>query len=161
MRDEARRTRAIALFEEGHRRQRAGDLDGAVEHYRQSIEQHPTAEAHTLLGLTYSARGRFDEAMAECREAIALDPGYGKPYNEIGAALIAQGQLDDAVPWLERAIRAPRYSDRHQPHVNLARIYRARGELRRAIGELEHALAIAPRVVSVRRALNATRRLLN
>jgi hypothetical protein len=48
----ADRERAIALWRDAYRRQMAGDLNGAIETYRRSIDVYPTAEAHTFLGWT-------------------------------------------------------------------------------------------------------------
>jgi Tfp pilus assembly protein PilF len=59
--------------------------------------------------------GRIDDAIAECHRAIEIDPSFGNPYNDIGAYLIAKGELDEAVPWLEKAKTAPRYDPRHYP----------------------------------------------
>jgi hypothetical protein len=36
----------------------AGELDRAILAYKRSIETHPTAEAHTYLGWTYSFQGK-------------------------------------------------------------------------------------------------------
>ena len=38
------------------------------------LELYPTAEAHTLLGWTYHFQGRLDDAIAECKRAIEIDP---------------------------------------------------------------------------------------
>src|SRR5881628_3869383 len=115
--------KAIDLLREAYRRQMSGDLDGAVEYYRRSIEIHPTAEAHTFLGWTYSFQGRHEAAIAECHVAISVDPDFGNPYNDIGAYLIELGRYEEAIPWLERAKRARRYEPRHFPYANLARVY--------------------------------------
>jgi tetratricopeptide (TPR) repeat protein len=64
---------------------------------------HPTAEAHTFLGWTYHFQGRLDDAIAECKRAIEIDPEFGNPYNDIGAYLIELKRFDGAIPWLERA----------------------------------------------------------
>ena len=56
---------ATELWQQGCRLQMAGERDGAIEAYRRSIEIHPTAEAHTYLGWTYSFQGKIDEATAE------------------------------------------------------------------------------------------------
>jgi Tfp pilus assembly protein PilF len=88
--------------------------------------------------------GRIDDAIAECRRAIEVDPAFGNPYNDIGAYLIAKGELDEAIPWLEKAKTAPRYDPRHYPFMNLGRIYAAKGMVKRAIEEFEGALAFAP-----------------
>src|SRR5207245_394261 len=128
-------------------------LDAAIERYQQSIALHPTAEAHTFLGWTYSFQGRLEDAIAQCKEAIAVDPDFGNPYNDIGSYLIKLGRLDEAVPWLESAIKAPRYEPRHYPHCNLGQVYWAQGLLAKAAGEFERALAIEPEYPYARAAL--------
>jgi Tfp pilus assembly protein PilF len=135
---------AGAEFQRGYDAQMAGRLDEAVACYRRSIALHPTAEAHTFLGWALSWQGQVEAAIAECQTAIAVDPDFGNPYNDIGAYLIELGRLDEAVPWLERAKTAPRYEPRHFPHVNLARVHVRRHRLREALRELDAALALEP-----------------
>ena len=113
-----------------------GRLEEAVAHYQRSIALHPTAEAHTFLGWAYSHQGRPDDAIAQCKIAIAVDPDFGNPYNDIGAYLIELGREEEAVTWLERAKQATRYEPRHYPYFNLARIYIKRHEILAAIREL-------------------------
>ena len=151
-------SRALKLFDRACACQRAGDWDGAAKLYQASIAEHPTAEAHTFLGWVYSFARRYDEAIAECKRAIAVDPTFGNPYNDIGCYLIELGRWDDAVPWLEEATRAPRYEAPHFPHVNLARVYERRGDALRAAAEYGHALRKAPGG-SYRPALEGLRRL--
>jgi len=153
--------KAIALLQEAYRRQMAGDLDGAIERYRKSIALHPTAEAHTFLGWTYSFQGRLEEAITECKEAIAVDGDFGNPYNDIGSYLIKLGRLDEAIPWLEAAIKAPRYEPRHYPHCNLGQVYWAKGLLAKAASEFERALELAPDYPFASAALAAIRKRLN
>ena len=155
------RERAIALWREAYRRQMAGDLEGAIETYRRSIEVCPTAEAHTFLGWTYSFQGRLEEATAECLRAIEIDPDFGNPYNDIGVYLIQQDRLDEAIPWLESAVKARRYEPRHYPHCNLGQVYWKKGMLGRAAEEFERALEIAPDYPFARAALEVIRTQLN
>jgi tetratricopeptide (TPR) repeat protein len=135
---------AMRLVEEGNRRQRAGDIDGALRSYERSIEIEPTAEGHTYLGWMLSSKGRIDEAIAHCRRAIEIDPDFGNPYNDIGAYLMQLGRMDEAEPWFRRAILAARYEPRQFPHVNLARLYIARHSWADAITELRAAMRLAP-----------------
>jgi Tfp pilus assembly protein PilF len=158
---EPRFQKAIELFREAYRHQMAGDLERAVALYQESIALHPTAEAHTFLGWTYSFQGKLEEAIAQCKEAIAVDPDFGNPYNDIGSYLIKLGQLDQAVPWLEAALEAPRYEPRHYPHCNLGQVYWAKGLLAKAVEEFERALAIEPDYPFARAALVAIRKQLN
>jgi len=139
-----RKKNALECLRLAYGEQMKGNLDEAIRLYHASLAFHPTAEAHTYLGWAYSFEGRYDDAIAECKQAIALDPDFGNPYNDIGSYLIQKGQLDDAIPWLERAVAARRYEPRHYPHCNLGRIYRAKGMLLRALEEFAKALAIEP-----------------
>jgi Tfp pilus assembly protein PilF len=135
---------ALELFQKAYTLQMQGELDLAEALYKRSIELHPTAEAYTFLGWTYKFQGKLDDAITECKNAILIDPGFGNPYNDIGAYLIELGQWDDAVPWFERAKQARRYEPRHYPHANLARVYAKQGKFDDAIRELRAALRLEP-----------------
>jgi Tfp pilus assembly protein PilF len=136
--------KAMELWQEGTDRLMAGDLDEAVTLFTRSLEVRPTAEAYTFRGWAYSFSGRLDEAIEECRKAIATDPTFGNPYNDIGCYLMEQGKLDDAVYWFEQAKRAARYEPRHFPYLNLGRLRAARGEYAEAILEFQGALQESP-----------------
>src|SRR5262245_20902975 len=110
---------AARLFHQAYEKQMEGELDDAVELYKQSIDVYPTAEAYTFLGWTYSFQGRLDDAIEECKHAIEIDPDFGNPYNDIGAYLIEKEEFNDAIPWLEKATQARRYDSYHFPHYNL------------------------------------------
>jgi Tfp pilus assembly protein PilF len=149
--------RALGLWREGYRLQMAGDLDGAVKAYRRSLAVQPTAEAHTFLGWAMSFQGLLDDAIEECHRAIAVDPGFGNPYNDIGVYLMQQDKLEEAIPWLERAKRAPRYEPRQFPYMNLGRIYMRQGKWGEALRELQEGVRIAPGDKGVHRALHELR----
>ena len=153
MSDELTRDQAGDAFRRAYQAQMAGQLERAAALYRESIQLLPTAEAHTFLGWTYSFLGRIDEAIAECRRAIEVDPSFGNPYNDIGAYLIELGKYDEAEPWFRKAMKAARYEPRHYPHFNLARVYINRCDYDRAIDELEQAIEIAPDYVQAKREL--------
>ncbi len=161
MEDELLKLRALSLWREGYAAQMQGDVQRAVELYTKSIELRPTAEAYTFRGWAYSSMGRTDDAVAECHKAIEVDPDFGNPYNDIGAYLMAKGELDEAIEWLEKAKRAPRYEPRHFPFMNLGRVYAAKGMVRGAIEEFEGALRIEPEDQFCRRILAQLRAMLN
>ncbi|MCS6998690.1 MAG: tetratricopeptide repeat protein [Aquificaceae bacterium] len=121
-----------------------GNLQKAIELYQKSIELQPTAEAYTYMGWAYSMMGEFEQAIELCLKAIEIDPEFGNPYNDIGSYLIALGRLEEATPWLKRAISARRYEPRHYPHMNLARLYLMKGQFKDALKEVENAIKIAP-----------------
>lgn len=155
------RAEAQRHFQQAYEAHMQGRLEEAAAHYQRSIALHPTAEAHTFLGWVYSHQGRPDDAITQCKIAIEVDPEFGNPYNDIGAYLIEMGREDEAVEWLERAKRAPRYEPRHYPYFNRARVHVKRHEILEAIRELERALSIEPRYVTARRELHRLRGLLN
>ncbi|HXJ78097.1 MAG TPA: tetratricopeptide repeat protein [Candidatus Methylomirabilis sp.] len=152
---------AARLFQMGYEAQMGGRLDEAVAHYRASIAARPTAEAHTFLGWALSHLGHHDQAIAQCKIAISVDPDFGNPYNDIGAYLIALGRDEEAIEWLERAKSARRYEPRHYPYFNLARIYIKRHQIRDAIRELEGAVRIEPGYTPARRELHRLLGMLN
>ncbi len=103
----------------------------------------------------------YQEAIADCHAAIAVDPTLGNPYNDLGSYLVKLGRTDEAIIWLERAKRAERYEARHFPYVNLGRVYALRGQLHRAITELEEAQRLCPTDAQCARMLAALRAALN
>ena len=144
-----------------HRAQTHGDLAQAVALYRESLRLFPSAEAYTFLGWTYGRRGRLLRAIALCRRAIEIDPSFGNPYNDIGAYLIELGRLDEAVPWLERATRAPRYDSYCFPWMNLGRVRERQGHWFEAMDCYKKALQCNPNFRLAARALARIRGRLN
>ena len=133
---------AIELFRDAYRHQMKGDLEQAEKLYRRSIQSYPTAEAYTFLGWTYSFMGDYDAAIAECQHAIEIDPDFGNPYNDIGAYLIAKGQFDEAIPWLEKATCAVRYDNPAFPYFNLGRVWEWKHNFARAFAFYRMAVKI-------------------
>ena len=138
------RQRALALWEEGSHALLSGDVDEAISLFTTSLEVAETAEGYTFRGWAYSFQGRIDEAIEECKRAIAVDPDYGNPYNDIGCYLVQVGPGDEAPEWFEKAKRAPRYESRHFPWVNLGRWHMARSNVAEAISEFHGALEVHP-----------------
>ncbi len=136
--------RARLQWEAGYVLHQLGEYERAVEAYRASIADRPTAEAHTFLGWSLSYLGRIDEAIAQCKIAIKLDPDFGNPYNDIGVYLLDQGRLEEAVPWLEQAIASKRYCCFQFPHANLGRILLMQGRIAEAQRSFERALDFDP-----------------
>jgi Tfp pilus assembly protein PilF len=149
---------AWELLKEAYQYQMGGEFEMAVELYKRSLDLHPTAEAYTFLGWTYRFQGKVDEAIAECKKAIQLDPEFGNPYNDIGAYLIEKGDYDAALPWLERALVSHRYDSYHYPHFNLGRVYMAKEMYGKARHHFEQALQLNPDYALAAEALEKLRR---
>jgi tetratricopeptide (TPR) repeat protein len=158
---EEHKREALCYFREGYEAQMRGELDGAVDLYKKSIESYPTAEAYTFLGWTYSFMGMTDEAIEECHHAIAVDPDFGNPYNDIGAYLIEKGEMYSAIPWLERAKQARRYASPFYPHFNLGRVYEALRRPVDAMREYKAAMDLNPKYTLAIKALRRLQSQLN
>ncbi len=131
---------ALKLFEKAYQFQMEGQFEEAARCYNRSIALHPTAEAHTFLGWTYSFQNRYKEAIAECEKAITVDPEFGNPHNDIGVYLMELNRHREAISHLKRAKKARRYEPRHFPYLNLGRAYEHMGCFHDAIHEYEGAL---------------------
>jgi len=156
-----KRDRALDLFQEAYEQQMNGDLERAISLYKKSLAVLPTAEAYTFLGWTYAFQKRFDDAIRECEKAIVADPEFGNPLNDIGAYLIEAGRFDEAIPYLKRALAAPRYEAYHYPHYNLGRVFEKKGLWLDAMHEYREALKIDPEYSVAHRALARLQAMLN
>jgi tetratricopeptide (TPR) repeat protein len=160
VRDSAKET-ALAYFQRAYEAQKLGHLEEAVELYQHSIKIFPTAEAHTFLGWTYSFQDKLDEAIEECYRAIEVDPTFGNPYNDIGAYLIQKGDHIGAIPWLKKAMVAPRYECYFYPHFNIGRIYEQQGLYLAAIREFSRALEYNPNYTLALKGIRKMQMILN
>jgi Tfp pilus assembly protein PilF len=136
--------RARLAWEAGYVLHVLGDYERAIESFRASIAVQPSAEAHTFLGWSLSHLGKIEEAIAQCKIAIGIDPEFGNPYNDIGVYLIDLGRPQEAIPWLEKAMAAKRYCCYQFPHYNLGRVLLEQGKIEEARRSFERALKHDP-----------------
>ena len=141
--------------------QMKGQFEAAILNYKKSLEIFPTAEAYTFLGWTYSFLGDLNKAIEECKNAIAVDPDFGNPYNDIGAYLIQQGKYDEAITWLELALKAKRYENPHFAHLNIGRVLEAKGLWFEALDEFRIAKELAPEYTLAKQYFNKLQGILN
>ena len=87
----------------------SGDRANALAHYRLAVQFGPRqAAAHYNLGIALMARRRADapvtEAVEAFRQAVAIDPDYPEAHASLGAALLVEGDPEEAIAEYERAI---------------------------------------------------------
>ena len=58
------------------------------------------------LGNARDDQGKRDEAVAEYRKALALDPKYAMAHNGLGVALSEQGKRAGANAWIGKPVEA-------------------------------------------------------
>jgi len=92
-----------ALFAEAVRLHQARDLDAAAEAYGRFLEQQPrNVEALSNLGAVLAAQGRYEEAIARYRAALAVDARRTAVRLNLAVALQKAGRPAEAAPELER-----------------------------------------------------------
>jgi TolB-like protein/Tfp pilus assembly protein PilF len=63
------------------------------------------ADAHRLLGYTFSMTGQHDKAVAEGEKAVALNPNSADSHMQFGKILTFAGRYEESIPELQKAIR--------------------------------------------------------
>jgi Flp pilus assembly protein TadD len=102
-----------------------GAYANAESHFRQALAGRPTAETHNGLGYVIGRQGRTDDAVAEYRKAIEVDPQYTPAYNNLAQALAGQGKLEEAAQYY-------RLSLAEKPSAG---VYNALGNVLRSLGK--------------------------
>jgi Flp pilus assembly protein TadD len=82
----------------------SGNFAEAESHYRRALSGRSTAETHNGLGYVIGRQGRTDEAVAEFRKAIELDPKYAPACNNLAEVLVRQGKLEEAESYYRRSL---------------------------------------------------------
>ncbi len=82
----------------------AGAFGEAESHFRQALPGRPTAETYNGLGYVLARQGRADEAVAEYRKAIEVDPKFTPACNNLADALAKQGKLEEAAHYYELSL---------------------------------------------------------
>jgi tetratricopeptide (TPR) repeat protein len=85
------------------------DESRSVEIAERIISDWPATDpsvawAHNLIGNTLYDQGKKDDAMAEYREAIRLQPRFGLPHTSLGIVLNAEGKSEEAVTECQKGI---------------------------------------------------------
>jgi tetratricopeptide (TPR) repeat protein len=126
------------------------------------MSQETLSRAWEVLQDAYQAQmeGDYDRAVELYRSSLDLHP-TAEAHTFLGWTYHFQGKLDEAIPWLERAIEARRYEPRHFPHYNLGRAYLGKEMYARAIECFQQALEIEPRYALARDTLGSLRRMVN
>jgi len=123
------------------------------------VEAHPRDQrAHTVLGNLHYARQEYAEAIERYRHAIAIDPGFAPPYNQLGYSLRFLGDYDGA----EEAFRTyiELIPDEPNPYDSYAELLMKAGRFEESIAQYRKALERDPAFVASRRGIGLVQILL-
>jgi len=128
-----------------------GDLDGAIDHSRQTIKLAPNAGHHLLLGELLQKKGLSDEAIQHYRRAAVLNQQSAVAFGRLGSVLLQKGGADkEARDMLNRAFElGPNGDVLYQLAIAEARL----GEHEKALQYLVRIAKDSPNVPSVFQAI--------
>jgi tetratricopeptide (TPR) repeat protein len=131
-----------------------GHIQFSLQQYQATIESmgHAlklaprTVSVESMIGLAEERLTHFDEAEASYRTAIQWQAGHADsdavPLTGLGRLLIGADKPEEAIPWLQRAVKAaPQTSE---PHEWLGLAYAGVGRSREALSEVETAIRLSP-----------------
>ena len=126
----------------------AGHMDLAEPPLRTAIRLDPlNASAHYFLGRLLYTDNRFDEAIAETNQAIALAPGFVRAYENLGLCYEGKHEPEEAEKWYLQAIdhEATSENKTEWPMLDLATMMIHENRYAEAKPYLVQALHINPR----------------
>jgi len=132
-----------ALFDQGIQALKAGRLDEAETVFRQVLQRGGhRAYVYNNLAIVHQEQGKHADAVAECREAIRLDPAYVPPRVVLGGSLLALGRVAEATAELERAVKL--LPKERLAREQLARAYTRGGNPAAAVEQYRALRELAP-----------------
>lgn len=125
--------------------QALGDLDGAIDHFREAVSLKPTfADAHYNLGNALRLQGHLDSAIESYQQAIQQAPQFSASYFNMGNALKDLGKLDEAVACYSQALDIQ--PDFSQSRLNLANTLHDLNRFDEGVAQIKGLLHLKSRV---------------
>jgi tetratricopeptide (TPR) repeat protein len=121
---------------------RQGQMDEAIQQYREALRLSPTAQIHNSLGYALGRTGHFEEAASELREAIRLDPTSAAAHDNLGNVLQGLQQAEQAVAEYKEALRLPSGGNLAAIHSDLGVAFATLGRRDEAIQQFRAAVAL-------------------
>jgi tetratricopeptide (TPR) repeat protein len=122
-------------------------FDEANDEFSDSAHLAPGfPETHNQLAREFYRNEDSDNALAEARTALSLDPANAEAYRYLGLALYSAGHYDAAVHALEEALtREPETSPANaEVYFDIGLTRKDQGDLRLAAAAYRHALTLRP-----------------
>lgn len=128
----------------------------------ESITKQLEAERHPYYlierGLLYTDGSMLEEAIADFKEAIEMDPDSIYAYNNLGFAYKLCHQYSTAIEYYEKAISLNMNCETSLPFMNLARIYMITHEFKKAYETYQTCKKLFPKISIFNQLADACRR---
>lgn len=98
--------------------------------------------AYRNLGDAYLKDGRVDDAIADYKAAVAIDPSLAESHNDLGVAFFHAGKLDDAVAQFRLVL--DRGDANAEAHNNLGNVFASQRRFADAVAQYQEAVEIDP-----------------
>ena len=110
---------AAQAFEEGQNAHERGDLSSAIRHYTNAITADPALfQAYYQRAVALLALNRDNDAIADLRRVVELEPRFARAHRALGKLLLDRGETEEAKRELASAIEL-------EPKITDTRIYYA------------------------------------
>jgi pentatricopeptide repeat protein len=116
-------------------------LEEAAGHFRASLEVEPKAEIYSDLGFIMARLGRSDEALADYREALALDPDCASAHFNLAVSFVQAGRFGEAESHYRKALPGRPTAETHN---GLGYVLVRQGRADEAIAEFRKAIDASP-----------------
>jgi Flp pilus assembly protein TadD len=143
---------ALYWYYLGRTRYTENRFQDAINAFDKALELSPRdVRAEYNLGLSYDGLNRDSDAAAAYRTAIDWEQGSAhpdsQPYLDLGILLSQHGQMQAALPYLEKAVSLD--GDNPKAHEELGRAQEQLHNFAHAQAEMEKAVALAPNISSL------------
>ncbi|HEX5084441.1 MAG TPA: protein kinase [Blastocatellia bacterium] len=134
------------------------DLAGAEQEYKSALQINPNyAIAHNWYAIYLTSRGLSDQAIAESRRALELDPLSASFSANLADHYFYARQFDQAAAQYRKTIAmAPKLA---APHAGLARIYELQRKYDESLVEVNQAITLSkrsPKLIALLGHINAS-----
>jgi len=111
--------------------------------WKDTVKKSPdSAFALNELGIAYTGKGMFDDAIKRYVAALKINPDFARAHNNLGMAYMSMGQIDKAIEHYNEALKiSPNFS---KAHNNLGIAYEKKGMTDEAIDEFKKTLDLDP-----------------
>jgi tetratricopeptide (TPR) repeat protein len=123
-----------------------GNLSEAVVHFNELLEhKQGSAEVYYHLAVALSKQNKYDEAIKCLARAIELDPKYPYARSGMGIILLATDRPNEAIEYLNEALRITTDQDKADVYANLGLAYNQLGKYEQALQNWTRAAELDPK----------------